>query len=75
MIPLRTASLDVLRQVQEKSPLHWNFAGDNPAEEETSGEKKVCLSPADRRECARVIDGFVQYHLGLVWDRGKFRRI
>ncbi len=75
MIPLRAASLDVLRQVQETSPLHWKFAGDNPAEEEASGEKKVFLSPADRRECARAIDGFVQYHLGLVWDRGKFRRI
>ena len=33
------------------------------------------LSSEARRECARIVDGFVQYHLGLAWDRGGFRRI
>lgn len=52
-------SLDVLRKVQEKSLLMWNI-------EEAS--------PATRRACARLADGFVQYHLGLFWERGRFRR-
>ncbi len=33
------------------------------------------LSSEARRECARIVDGFVQYHLGLAWDRGSFRKI
>jgi DNA repair protein RecO (recombination protein O) len=30
---------------------------------------------AERRSCARAIDGFVQYHLGLAWKNGSFRRV
>ena len=25
--------------------------------------------------CARAIDGFVQYHLGLAWEGNYFRRV
>ena len=63
-------SLDVLRQVQEVSPLHWHFLTSGSSEE--TGE---VLLPAERREFARAVDGFVQYHLGLTWDRGRFRRM
>lgn len=56
---LSSESLDVLRKVQEKSLLLWNLED---------------VSPAARRACARLVDGFVQYHLGLVWERGRFRR-
>ncbi len=29
----------------------------------------------DARYCARAIDGFTQYHLGLVWENGFFRHV
>lgn len=29
----------------------------------------------DRRGVAQAIDGFVQYHLGIAWDEGRFRRV
>jgi len=28
----------------------------------------------ERRACSALIDGFIQYHLGIVWDRGTFRK-
>ncbi len=52
-------SLDVLRKVQENSPLLWNLDQ---------------VSSGAQRDCARLADGFVQYHLGLTWERGRFRR-
>ena len=33
------------------------------------------LSAHERQDCARYIDEFVQYHLGLVWDRGRFGKV
>ncbi|MGE4298576.1 MAG: DNA repair protein RecO [Desulfovibrionaceae bacterium] len=36
---------------------------------------RLCLSPHVLRECSRTVDSFVQYHMGLAWDRGGFRRI
>ena len=70
IVEISGKSLDVLRQVQEVSPLHWHFLTSDSSEE--TGE---VLLPAERRECARAVDGFVQYHLGLTWDRGRFRRM
>jgi len=32
------------------------------------------LEPFEKRLCAQLIDGFVQYHLGIVWERGRFIR-
>ncbi|MEG2140703.1 MAG: DNA repair protein RecO [Bilophila sp.] len=68
LVEMSGKSLDVLRRVQEESPLHWDFLG-------TSSPPEGQLLPAQRRECARVVDGFVQYHLGLTWDKGRFRRV
>lgn len=51
--------LDILRAVQREAPARWN----------------VALTPTQRRACATVIDGFVQYHLGIAWENGRFRRV
>lgn len=52
--------LDLLRSVQQEFPSRWPVA-EPPAEV--------------RRACARAIDGFVQYHLGLAWEGNHFRRV
>lgn len=65
-VDMSPAALEALRGVQTASPLDWNFldeAGDAP------------LRPAEQRECARAVDGFVQYHLGITWENGRFRRL
>lgn len=59
-VELSAAGLDLLRHVQQELPSGW--CADEPL-------------PADRRACARAIDGFVQYHLGLAWEGGHFRRV
>lgn len=52
-------ALDVLAEVQATLPETW---------------QPERLLPSQRRECLRLVDAFVQYHLGLTWDRGRFRR-
>ncbi len=72
-VPLRRESLELLRHIQKESPLYWSCIGGA-----VSNNVQVMpeqLAPAVRRECAQAIDGFVQYHLGLIWDRGRFRRV
>lgn len=59
-VELSAAGLDLLRHVQQELPSGWRT------------EEPL---PADRRACARAIDGFVQYHLGLSWEGGHFRRV
>lgn len=27
------------------------------------------------RQCTRAVDGFIQYHIGLAWEGGRFRRL
>lgn len=58
-VRLSAPALDALAEVQTTLPEHWTPEG---------------LEPATRRECARLVDAFMQYHLGLFWDRGRFRR-
>lgn len=53
-------SLDALRFVQENSPLQWS---------------RLVLSERARKELTRAVDGFIQFHLGLAWDKGMFRRV
>ncbi|MDR3319913.1 MAG: DNA repair protein RecO [Desulfovibrio sp.] len=57
---LSGAALSLLRHVRDTAPSAWPSKG---------------LAPPEHRACARAIDGFVQYHLGLVFDEGRFRRI
>ncbi|MBQ9451955.1 MAG: DNA repair protein RecO C-terminal domain-containing protein [Desulfovibrio sp.] len=59
-VDLSASGLDLLRHVQQVLPSGWRTKD---------------LSVADRRACARAIDGFVQYHLGLRWEEGHFRRV
>lgn len=53
-------TLDALLFVQDTSPLKW---------------PQLSLSPPARREFSRLVDGFIQYHIGLTWENGRFRRI
>ncbi|MDR0816142.1 MAG: DNA repair protein RecO [Desulfovibrio sp.] len=59
-VDLSGASLAILRRVQNALPSAW------PTEDP---------APANRRACAKAVDGFVQYHLGLAFEGGRFRRI
>ena len=55
--------LDVLYYVQEYSPLQWRqgcLAG---------------LSSGGRKECARIVDLFIQRHVGLQWMHNRFIKI
>lgn len=56
---LSAPALDALAHVQATLPEHWS---------------PEALDSATRRECGRLVDAFMQYHLGLYWDRGRFRR-
>lgn len=56
---LSRASLDLLEKVQHNSPALWPAHG----------------AGAELRQVARAIDGLVQFHLGLEWKNGTFRRI
>ncbi len=60
LLPLKTETAHLLKRIQCTSPKDW-----------------VCLDPPPviRAEAAAVIDHFVRYHLGLVWDRGTFRQL
>ncbi len=59
-IKLPASSLAVLQDVEQNSPLDWYV--DN-------------LSFEERQACFRAIDGFVQYHLGIAWNEGRFCRV
>lgn len=59
-VALPPAALGSLRHVQREEPAQWGGAQ---------------LSLPERRACARAIDGFVQYHLGIAWEAGRFRRV
>lgn len=53
-------ALELLRIIKEETPSAWPL--------EFSGA-------AVREQCARAVDGFIQYHVGLVWEHGYFRRV
>lgn len=53
-------SLDALRFVQDNPPLCWTA---------------LDLSPRARKEITRAVDGFIQFHVGLAWEKGMFRRV
>lgn len=59
-VALPAAGLEILRAVQREAPAQWHAAQ---------------LSLPERRACARAMDGFVQYHLGIAWEEGRFRRV
>lgn len=53
-------ALEMLKFIQTSQPENWTFEFDNQP---------------NLRQCARIIDNFVQYQLGLEWDHGHFKRI
>lgn len=36
---------------------------------------RLCLPPEVRRECYDLVERFVAYHLGLVWENGYYKKI
>ncbi len=59
-VHLSAEVLSVLQKV-ERAPAHeWDI---------------FSLSAQDRQRCFRAIDGFVQFHLGIAWEEGRFRRV
>ncbi len=59
-IKLPANTLNALHRVESSPPLDWNVND---------------LSFEERQACFRAIDGFVQYHLGIAWDEGRFKRV
>lgn len=59
-VTLGRESLAVLRAVCSLAPAQWS---------------ELPVTPQARMECGRALDMFVEYHLGLTWDHGSFRRI
>lgn len=59
-LSLSQESLDVLRKVQENSPEQWAYL----FQDHSTGQ-----------QCARFIDAFVRYHLGLAWHQGRFQKV
>lgn len=61
-LPARHETLDALSHVQEYSPLHWRGGLSN-------------LPPEAHRDCARIVDAFIEHHVGLRWDNSRFVRV
>ena len=59
LLPLRSETLGALHNIRAVPPSQW--AG-------------IVLSSLAAREFARAVDGFIQYHVGIAWDRGRFVR-
>lgn len=63
ILPARHETLDALARVQEYSPLQWRagvFAS---------------LSASGHKDCARIVDAFIEHHVGLRWDSSRFIRV
>ena len=58
-IPLGEESMALFEAVRSLPPSGWNG---------------MAPSGAAMREFARAVDGFIQYHVGIAWDRGRFVR-
>lgn len=56
-------TLDALAHVQEYSPLRWR-----------EGILRD-LGPAGHRDCARVVEAFIEHHVGLRWESNYFARV
>ena len=59
-VRLDRQAVAALRRVQSEDPEAWGA---------------LPLDGESRRQCARAIDGFVQYHLGIAWQEGRFCRV
>ncbi|MFZ5425882.1 MAG: DNA repair protein RecO [Thermodesulfobacteriota bacterium] len=59
-VHLGRESLETLRRICSTPPEDW---------------AAMSVPAQARMECGRAMDMFVEYHLGLTWDHGSFRRI
>lgn len=59
LIRLSQRSLDSLRLIKSRPLRQWN---------------SIEFNAVTRREVARAIDAFIEYHVGLRWDNGRFSR-
>ncbi len=57
---LAAPALGLLRALRTEPPALWNTSS---------------LSLVEQRAAARAIDGFVNYHLGIIWDDGRFKKM
>ena len=62
-LPVSHETLDALAHVQDYSPLRW------------TGGVMASLSPRGQRDCALVVDAFIEHHVGLRWNNNRFIRI
>ena len=60
VLDLSAEALDILGAMRETAPSVW------------SG---IPLASEAGVECARALEGFIQYHVGLVWENGYFARV
>ncbi len=58
-VPLGREAADALGFLAANSPEAW---------------ADLRLSSSARRECFAAVDRFIEHHLGLVWDAGRYRR-
>jgi len=58
-LPLGPEALSVLNRVKELPPSGWSM---------------IEPSPLCAKEFAQAVDGFIEYHVGIAWDRGRFIR-
>ncbi len=59
-LTLSAPALHFLRAVQHTSPTQWDVHA---------------LSTKDKQACFQAVDGFTQFHLGIAWDAGRFKRV
>ncbi len=59
LLPLGGEALRALEKVALLPPSEWNQVG---------------LSGSGVQEFARAVDGFIEYHVGVAWDKGRFVR-
>lgn len=62
-ILLHYESMHLLQHVQQEAPSEWRLSVDTQ------------IAAVQRYECTKIINAFIQYHLGIVWNKGKFCKV
>ena len=60
VLSLSAEALDILGAMRELAPTAWS---------------DIPLGSPAGTECARALEGFIQHHVGLVWENGYFARV
>ncbi|MDL2267012.1 DNA repair protein RecO [Desulfovibrio sp. OttesenSCG-928-G15] len=59
-LPLCTGALEILEYITQYGPSMWTVLPERNSQAS--------------RELSRAVDGFIQYHVGIIWDKGRFVR-